>query len=215
LRLGLNNQAPETWVGLKQEHLYCLCNATTITVASGAASIYQKGDKLRFKQTAGTYVYMYVVSVADTVLTVTGGSDYTVANEAITVPAYSHIENPLGFPQWFNLTAPVWDVAVYDDGSGGQPTTTECRFKISGNLYTVHYRGTGVKAATANQIYTTSTSFIASANTTTHVSVGTCIGYITDFIFGFVSNNFTIIFTANITDNATISHFGFTMTYEI
>ena len=77
---------------------FTYASATTITVASGAASIYQINDNLRFKQTAGTYKYFKIAGVADTVLTVNGAGLYTVLNEAITVPAYSHGANPLGFP---------------------------------------------------------------------------------------------------------------------
>jgi len=92
--------AGETWT---------YASASTITVPSGAASKYQKGDKIRFKQGA-TYKYFYIITVADTLLTVTGGSDYTVATPtAITDNYYSHSENPLGFPiAGFALTAPTW-----------------------------------------------------------------------------------------------------------
>ena len=77
-------------------------SATTINVPSGAASKYQKGDKIKLTQT--TVKYFYIITVADTLLTVTGGSDYTVANAVISAISYSHQENPLGFPQWFNFT---------------------------------------------------------------------------------------------------------------
>lgn len=77
-------------------------SATTITVPAGATSKYGKGDKIKLTQT--TVKYFSVVTVADTLLTVTGGSDYSVANAAITSPYYSKVENPQGFPDWFNWT---------------------------------------------------------------------------------------------------------------
>lgn len=77
-------------------------SASTITVPSGAAAIYQVGDKIKLTQT--TPKYFYVTVVADTLLTVTGGTDYTVANAAITSPYYSHQQSPLLFPQWFAYT---------------------------------------------------------------------------------------------------------------
>lgn len=77
-------------------------SATTITVPSGATSLYQVGDKIKLTQT--TVKYFYITAVANTLLTVTGGSDYTVANAAITLPFYSHSSSPLGFPQNFNYT---------------------------------------------------------------------------------------------------------------
>lgn len=122
--------APESewndgWIAVGDTWSYA--SATTITVPSGAASKYQKGDKIKLTQT--TVKYFYVVSVADTVLTVTGGSDYTVANAAITSPYVSHVLNPVGFPQWFNFT-PSWTNLT--PGSG----TNTGRFTIEGK--TVH-----------------------------------------------------------------------------
>jgi len=77
-------------------------SATAVTVPSGAALLYAVGDKIRLKQGA-TYKYFYVTAVADTLLTVTGGSDFTVATPtAITDVYYSKVATPVGFPQWFN-----------------------------------------------------------------------------------------------------------------
>jgi len=107
-------EADETWA---------YASATTITVPSGAASKYQKGDKIKITNNSATK-YFYIVSVADTVLTVTGGGDYTVHDSAITNPFYSKIENPQGFPQYFNFT-PNWTNLT--KGAGG---TVTARFSI-------------------------------------------------------------------------------------
>ena len=88
------------WSSISDSWTYA--SATTITVPSGATSIYSVGDKIKLTQT--TVKYFYVVGVADTLLTVTGGSDYTVANATITSPYYSHQSNPVGFPQYFSYT---------------------------------------------------------------------------------------------------------------
>lgn len=96
----------QTWDGWQSANeTWTYATATTITVPSGAASKYRVGDKIKFTQT--TVKYFVIVGVADTVLTVTGGDDYTVANAAITVNYYSHSETPLGFPDWFNYTPTV------------------------------------------------------------------------------------------------------------
>ena len=115
--------ANETWT---------YASATTITVPSDATTKYQKGDKIRLKQ-GGAYKYFYIVTVAATLLTVTGGTDYTVANAAITDNYYSH-ENPIGFPDWFNYT-PTLAVAA-----GTAPTYTAIflnRFKVFGKTIIV------------------------------------------------------------------------------
>lgn len=96
-------------------------SATTITVPSGAASLYQIGDKIKLTQT--TEKYFIVTAVADALLTVTGGSDYSVANAAITSPYYSHQENPIGFPQYFNYTP---------TGVAASNVTLTGRFKVTG-----------------------------------------------------------------------------------
>lgn len=89
-------RANETWT---------YASASTITVPSGAASKYQKGDRLKFTQT--TVKYAVVVSVADTVLTIAVNTDYTVANAAITLNYFSHQANPLGYPTRFAYTSTV------------------------------------------------------------------------------------------------------------
>jgi hypothetical protein len=82
------------WIPADQSWAYA--SANTITVPSGATAIYSVGDKIKITQT--TVKYFYVTAVADTTLTVTGGTDYTVANDAITSPYYSKATSPVGFP---------------------------------------------------------------------------------------------------------------------
>ncbi len=88
----------EWWQSVADSWSYA--SATTITVPSGAASIYQKGDKI--KLTANSVVlYAYIVSVADTVLTVLGNS---LTNHAFSNIYVSRAENPIGFPTVFSYT---------------------------------------------------------------------------------------------------------------
>jgi hypothetical protein len=126
------------WLNVTDTWAYA--SATTITVPSGAASLYQKGDKLRFKQ-GGGYKYYYIVGVADTVLTVTGGSDFTVANSAITDIAISRASNPFGFPHWFNWT-PTFT------GFSTNPTGVH-RFSVIGDQCTVIIRHVGIGTSNA------------------------------------------------------------------
>lgn len=109
------------WIPAEETWTYA--SATTITVPSGAASKYQKGDKIKITNNSATK-YFYIVSVADTVLTVTGGSDYTVHDSAISNNFYSKIENPQGFPTSFGFTSTV---------SGFTPAPSlSLKFTISG-----------------------------------------------------------------------------------
>jgi len=72
--------------------------ATTITVPSGAASIYKVGMGIRLTQSS-TVKYFYIVGVADTLLTITGGSDYTLADATISAVSYTNTPaTAIGFP---------------------------------------------------------------------------------------------------------------------
>jgi hypothetical protein len=102
-RVTMRNRHGGGWINSGQTWAYA--SATTITVPTGAAAIYSIGDKIRLTQT--TVKYFNVITVADTVLTVTGGSDYTVANAAITAPGYSKVVSPVGFPASFNYSPTV------------------------------------------------------------------------------------------------------------
>lgn len=114
------NSANETWA---------YASATTITVPSGALGKYQVGDKVKLFQ-AGSWKYFYIVAVADTLLTITGGSDYTLTNTTISHPLFSHAATPVGFPGWFNYT-PVWT------GFSANPVVV-ARFSINGRLCSVN-----------------------------------------------------------------------------
>ncbi len=109
-------------------------SATTITVPSGAASKYRKGDRIRITQT--TDKYFYVIGVADTLLTVTGGTEYTVANAAITNPLFSHGE-PVDMPGYFSFTQSSW--ATSGTAFTNAPTTYLGRFYIQGNKCWIWY----------------------------------------------------------------------------
>lgn len=121
---------------------WTFASSTTITVPSDATLKYSVGDKLRLTQSSSTK-YFYVVAVAATVLTVSGGTDYTVANAAISSISYSKAENPLGHPLWFNYT-PTFT------GFSASPTATGTRFCINGRTATVNYSCLGGTSNNAN-----------------------------------------------------------------
>jgi hypothetical protein len=120
------------WINITDTWTYA--SATTITVPAGAASIYSVGDKIRFKQ-GGAYKYFYVVDVASTLLTVTGGSDFTVANATLTDNYYSKASTPVGFPQWFNLGIPTWTAS--GTAFTNQPTNNLWKFSLNGKTVIV------------------------------------------------------------------------------
>lgn len=90
-------------------------SATAVTIPAGEATKTNLtgritvGTKLKFDNS--TTKYFYVTAVTSTQITVSGGSDYTVANSAITNAWYSNVSSPVGFPGRFNYT-PAWGASV-------------------------------------------------------------------------------------------------------
>ena len=101
-------------------------SASTITTADG--TLFQKGDRIKLTQT--TAKYFVVTGVSGNVITVTGGTDYTVANAAITTQQYSHEANPLGYPTTFAYTTTY-------TGFSSDPTGTVTRFSVLGKMCTI------------------------------------------------------------------------------
>jgi hypothetical protein len=116
--------------------LWTRASATTINVPSGAASLYQIGDKLRYKQ-GGGWKYAYIIAVADTLLTVTGGVDYNIAAGDITDIYVSRAENPVGFPGRFLLSDPVWTTTGTAFTNQPPAATSAHYFTIQGRICSV------------------------------------------------------------------------------
>lgn len=115
------------WVSANETWTYA--SATTINVPSGATAKYQKGDKIKLTQ--ATVKYFYIVGVADTVLTITGGTSYTLTSATITDNYYSKVNNPQGFPNFLSWT-PVWNNLTVGNGSNSG------NFRIDN--YCLHFR---------------------------------------------------------------------------
>ncbi len=116
-------------------------SATTITVPTDATTRYSVGDKIRLVNT--TTKYFYIVGVAATTLTITGGSDYTLANAAISGIRLSKSATPLDFPRFMNYTPTL-------TGFSADPTNTVNRFVMDGKKVTAFIRqaSTGTSNAT-------------------------------------------------------------------
>lgn len=169
------------WINANEDWTYA--SATTITVPAGATSKYSKGDKIKLTQT--TIKYFYIVGVADTLLTITGGDDYTLVDAAISDNFYSKADNPQGFPHWFNYSPTItWTAGTNPSGS---PTKSE-KFRISGNtcyvnVFNYNYTaGATVTRATISLPVAILSGYMAlcyCAITATNTPNGGC-GHITD-----------------------------------
>lgn len=123
-----------------------------ITVPTDATQKYAVGDRVKFTQT--TTKYFVITAVTSTTITVTGGTDYSLANAAISGIYYSKEINPVGFPSSFAYTA-TWT------GFSSPPPGT-ARFSINGRVVTVTTRQGG--GGTSNATTTTFSLPVTSAN---------------------------------------------------
>lgn len=121
-------------------------SATTITVPTDATTKYSVGDKIRLTQT--TVKYFYVTAVAATTLTITGGSDYTLANAAISDVSYSKAQSPLSFPKSFNWT-PTWTNLTVGNG-----TLDYCAFTIQQGVFKFRLKFTWGSTTSAAGVFT-------------------------------------------------------------
>lgn len=108
---------------------WAYASATTFTIAGDKTGKYQKGDKIKLTQTTVKYFYILGVSESGgtTTVTVTGGSDYTIANASITNPFFSRVSAPFGFPNSFNWTPTI-------TGFSADPTSSTYKFSIDNGI---------------------------------------------------------------------------------
>lgn len=112
------------WIPVYDTWTYA--SATTITVPSDATLKYKKGWGIRLKQ-GGSFKYFYIIGVASTTLTITGGSDYTLTNTTITDVAVCPMPySALGFPGTFTYSPTAGASITVGNG------TTAGRFAIFG-----------------------------------------------------------------------------------
>jgi len=120
-------------------------SASTFTVSGDVTAQFRKGTKLKLTQTSAKYFYVVGSSYGapNTTVTVTGGTDYTLANAAITLPYYSYQAAPQGFPDWFNWTVSFtgFSVAPSVVASRFQVIAKTCLFTIVTNQGTSNAAG--------------------------------------------------------------------------
>lgn len=130
--------AGETWT---------YASATTFTISGDKTGKYQIGDKIKLTQTTAKYFSVIEVSYSDpnTTITITGGTDYTLADATITNPFYSKIENPQGFSHWFNWTPTITYAGGTTDPTSN--TINEAMFKINGKEVKFYLKSTLVRGS--------------------------------------------------------------------
>lgn len=150
------------WVNATDTWTYA--SATTFTIASvDRTTTFTPGTRIKLTQTSVKYFVVVSSSFStNTTVTVTGGTDYTLANAAITSPAYSYEANPQGYPGVFNYTT-VWT------GFSADPTSAN-RFSVIGRTCFVNIYSSVV--GVSNSTGLTFTLPIASAYNLSGIPMG-------------------------------------------
>jgi hypothetical protein len=133
---ALTVKSYDGWINTADTWTYA--SATTFTIAGvDRTAQFPVGTKIKLTQTTAKYFYVTASSFStDTTITVTGGSDYSLANAAITSPALSYDATPQGFPQYFNYT-PTWTNLTVGNG-----TLNASRFSMSGKTVSMYVKFT-------------------------------------------------------------------------
>jgi hypothetical protein len=87
--------------------------ASTSTNISGSVSL---GMRVRLTQITGGTKYFIVVAISSSTITLYGGSDYALVDEAISSPMFSALKAPYGFP----LNPEKWTLTTTDNQARSQ-----------------------------------------------------------------------------------------------
>lgn len=104
----------------------------TINVPAGADAIYNIGNQIKLTDT--TVKYFYIIAVANTLLTVVGGT--LVAAPTAGTCFYSKVSMPQGFPDVFTYTSTVTGFSSL--------TTNDTTFSLKGRVLTLYAAISGV-----------------------------------------------------------------------
>ena len=114
--------ADSGWIEVFETWTYASADAPTFTftVVGDKSTKYYPGMRIKLTQTTVKYfiITKVVYSSPNTTITVYGGTDYTLANEAIIYPYYSSAKAPAGFP----LDPAKWTVTVTDSTQRSKTT---------------------------------------------------------------------------------------------
>lgn len=105
----------------------------TVTISGDQSAKYSVGMRIKITQSTGGTKYFIITKIAvsgDTTLTLYGGTDYNLENQAITSPYYSVVKAPQGFP----LSPAKWTVQLKDTTVRSQASPTDATWYNLGSL---------------------------------------------------------------------------------
>lgn len=134
--------AQDGWID-DQDESWTYVSATSFKIVGrDVTTKYTTGTRIKCNN-GGSTVYFVVVSSSfssDTTVTITGGSDYTLANSSISANFHSYAANPQGYPGWFAFTASTTGFSSF--------TKQVTRFNVIGRACTVSISISGTSNGT-------------------------------------------------------------------
>ena len=118
-------------------------SASSFTVAGNQTAIFTKGLRVKWLQTINKYGVVlssvYASGTGLTTVNIAVNGDYTVTNAAISATAYSNLDEPRGWPGWFNY-APFPSGVPSDYGFSVLPTIGNSLYNIRGRACFVTHK---------------------------------------------------------------------------
>jgi hypothetical protein len=128
---------------------------SSFTVPGDIRGYLGKSDKIMLTQDGSVkYFYVYpapTYSGGITTVPLIGGSDFSLSNTPITLPYFSKVETPVGFPDWLNWS-PTYGAA--GSMTYTSVTTAFAKFKLTRNEVEILLYATGTTGGTANNTIT-------------------------------------------------------------
>lgn len=123
------------WITSEETWSYSSADSPTFVASVNADMTAKISAGYRIRLTQTTTKYFIVTSVGTfsggaTLITLYGGTDYTLANAAITSPSYSPSKVPYGFP----ITEDKWTVIVTDTSDRTQASPTNATWYNLGSI---------------------------------------------------------------------------------
>lgn len=174
-------------------------SATTMNTSADLTGVIGVGDKIKLTQTSAKYFIVTVITA--NLITVYGGTDYTVESATITTPYYSKVKTPFGFP----MDPDKWTITISNSNnlfttptSGVWWNPGSISIAIPIGSWRISYKVVG-RGATSGEstylLYSTTLSTTNNSETLTNftLSVGNDISATSQTRYGtmFVSNIYT------------------------
>lgn len=116
--------AISSWIADANTWTYASADSPTftLTVNADVTAFIGVGCRIKLTQTTAKYFIVTAISYSapNTTITIYGGTDYTLANAAISSPYYSFMKSPIGFP----LDPTKWTVTTTDSQDKQKTTPT-------------------------------------------------------------------------------------------